>query len=201
MHCSHVILCSLVILTLAFPAAPLAQPINPGGQQSPETFPPPAPPAPDRLETPPPTEPAPAPRVGKQRTRQPRGPRQTTSTGSVRMALAQGAFLLSASGGQGTLSYRGRQYPFRIGGGGIGAIGFSKADVVGTVENLNKIEDFPGVYLEGRVGYAAGTGVSRMRLENARGVILRLRSVTKGLALNLGGEGLVIELGNPAPRP
>jgi hypothetical protein len=116
-------------------------------------------------------------------------------SGSVSIHQTQVALLVSGGGGGGTLHFQGRNYPFTLGGLGIGGIGFSRLDATGTVYNLNRVEDFAGVYGEARTGYAAGqSGKGEMWLKNPNGVYLHLRAQRKGLALSLGADGMVIKL-------
>ncbi|KHK04404.1 hypothetical protein NY78_0182 [Desulfovibrio sp. TomC] len=58
------------------------------------------------------------------------------------------------------------------------------------------MEDFPGGYLQARAGYAAVEGKGVQWLENSNGVVMKLRSTSKGLSLNLGADGLKIEMGH-----
>ena len=116
-------------------------------------------------------------------------------TGYANMEFGQGGFILSASGGKGTLTFKGRKYAFKVGGLGIGGIGVSKITAVGDVYRLHRVEDFPGVFFQGRAGYAAVEGKGVQWLENSSGVIMKLRATTKGVSLNLGADGLKIEMG------
>ncbi|MHC1788893.1 hypothetical protein [Solidesulfovibrio sp.] len=116
--------------------------------------------------------------------------------GSVTMEFGQGGFILSASGGKGTLNFKGRKYPFKVGGMGVGALGVSKITAVGEVYGLKRVEDFPGGYLQTRTGYAAVEGQGVQWLENSNGVVMKLRSTSKGLSLDLGADGLKIEMGS-----
>ncbi len=113
----------------------------------------------------------------------------------VVMEIGQGGFILSASGGKGTLTFNGRRYPFKVGALGVGGFGVSKVTATGEVHNLRRIEDFPGTYFQARAGYAVGEGKGVQWLENSHGVVLKLRSTTKGVALELGADGLVLEMG------
>lgn len=115
--------------------------------------------------------------------------------GRVYMEFGQGGFILSSTGGKGTLTYRGHSYPFRVGGLGVGGLGVSKVTAVGDVYRLGRLADFPGGFFQARAGYAAVSGKGVLWLENSQGVVLRLRAKTKGLSLNLGADGLVIEMG------
>lgn len=116
-------------------------------------------------------------------------------TGNVTMEYGQGGLLLSASGGKGAIIFEGRKYVFKVGGLGVGGIGVSTVKAVGEVYNLKRIEDFPGAYFQARMGYAVGDGKGHQWLENTHGVVLKLTGQTKGLHLNLGGDGLMIEMG------
>ena len=99
--------------------------------------------------------------------------------------------------GRCTLHFQGRNYPFKLGGLGIGGIGVSRLDATGTVYNLNRLEDFNGVYGQTRTGYAAGEhGTGQMWLENPNGVRIHLSAQRRGLALSLGADGMAIHLGS-----
>ena len=121
---------------------------------------------------------------------------QPSPSGTVTIHQVQVAFIGSGSGGGGTLHFQGRNYPFKLGGLGIGGIGVSRLDATGTVYNLNRLEDFNGVYGQTRTGYAAGEqGKGQMWLENPNGVRIHLSAQRKGLALSLGADGMAIHLG------
>jgi hypothetical protein len=116
-------------------------------------------------------------------------------SGTVTIRQVQVAFIGSGTGGGGTLRFNGRSYAFTLGGLGIGGIGVSRLDATGTVYNLNRLEDFNGVYGQARTGWAAGkSGKGEMWLENPNGVRLRLHAQRKGLALSIGADGMVIHL-------
>ena len=115
-------------------------------------------------------------------------------SGRVNLEFGQGGFILSTSGGKGVLTYRGRRHPFAIGSVGFGGIGVSKVSAVGEVYNLQRLEDFAGAYGQARAGYAMGSGKGVQWLENGNGVVIKLRTVTKGVSLDLGADGLVIKL-------
>ena len=111
------------------------------------------------------------------------------------MEIGKGGFILSAQGGRGTLTFRGRKYAFRIGGLGVGELGISKINAYGEVYGLRRIEDFAGAYFQAGAGATAVKGKGVQWLKNANGVELMLRSNSKGFSLNLGADGLVIEMG------
>jgi hypothetical protein len=118
-------------------------------------------------------------------------------SGTLTIHQYQVAFIGSGSGGGGTLRFRGRNYPFKLGGLGIGGIGVSRLDATGTVYNLDRVEDFEGVYGQARVGFAVGEqGKGQMWLQNPNGVYIHLNARRKGLSLNLGADGMVVHLGS-----
>lgn len=115
--------------------------------------------------------------------------------GNVVMEIGKGGFILSAQGGRGTLTFKGRKYAFRIGGLGVGELGVSKINAHGEVYGLKRVEDFAGAYFQAGAGATAVKGKGVQWLKNANGVELNLRSNTKGFAFNLGADGLVVEMG------
>jgi hypothetical protein len=95
------------------------------------------------------------------------------------------------------LYHRGRTYPFKVGGLGIGGFGVSRLDASGSVYNLRRLEDFAGVYGQARVGFAVGEqGKGEMWLQNPNGVYLRLKAKRQGLALSLGADGRLVKFGS-----
>lgn len=118
-------------------------------------------------------------------------------SGSVSIHQVQIAFIGSGTTGGGTLYFRGHAYPFRLGGLGIGGIGVSRLDAVGSVYNLYRLGDFDGVYSQAQTGWAIGEqGKGQMWLQNGKGVYLHLRAQRQGLALSLGAGGMAIHLGS-----
>ena len=118
-----------------------------------------------------------------------------TPDGTVEMQQVQVAYLASGGGGSGTLYYKGRAYPFTVGGLGVGGIGASTVNASGEVYKLNALAQFPGAYAQGRYGFALGTrSTGDLWLQNGAGVILRLKAKREGLMLSLGGDAVVISM-------
>ncbi|HTI02295.1 MAG TPA: hypothetical protein VL752_15195 [Acidisoma sp.] len=115
--------------------------------------------------------------------------------GTIVMHQVQAAFIGSGNGGDGTLTYQGRTYPFVIGGLGVGGIGASTIDATGEVYNLKSVAQFPGSYVQGRMGYAFGTeSHGDLWLKNDAGVVLHLAAKRTGLMLSLGGDVILIQM-------
>ena len=100
------------------------------------------------------------------------------------------------TGGSGTLTFRGRQYPLRIGGISAGAlIGASATDLVGTASNLHAPGDIAGIYSAVGAGMSVAGGRSATQLSNANGVVLRLRGRQVGFSFSIDLSGMSISLG------
>jgi hypothetical protein len=118
-----------------------------------------------------------------------------TPDATVDMQQVQAAFLASGGGGTGTLFYQGKQYPFTIGGLGIGGIGASTISASGEVYKLSSLEQFPGAYAQGRYGFALGNkSGGDLWLQNDAGVIMHLHAKREGLMLSLGGDAVIISM-------
>jgi hypothetical protein len=116
-------------------------------------------------------------------------------TGTVRFQVVKAGFIVGVGGGSGTLVFKGRQYPLRVGGLSLGAtIGASKADLVGRAYNLQRASDIAGTYSAVGGGVAAAAGASAIRLQNARGVVLELQGRNIGLEFNVNVSGVDIAL-------
>jgi hypothetical protein len=115
------------------------------------------------------------------------------NAGTVDIEQTQIAFIGSGNLGGGTLYFGGKTYSFTVGGLGIGGFGISTMKATGTVYNLSDINQFPGAYVQGRYGFAAGTtGSGEMWLKNTNGVVINLKTEREGLALSLGGDAVYI---------
>ncbi|MFL5279506.1 MAG: hypothetical protein ACJ8AW_00500 [Rhodopila sp.] len=111
------------------------------------------------------------------------------------MRQVQAAFIASGGGGSGTLFYKGRSYPFTVGGLGVGGIGASTLDAEGEVFKLNNVSQFAGAYAQGRYGFAFGNkSGGDLWLQNEAGVIMHLKAKREGLMLSLGGDAVVISM-------
>jgi len=114
-------------------------------------------------------------------------------TGTIKVEQYQVAFIGSGNLGGGKLDFNGRTYSFTIGGLGIGGFGVSKITASGIVYNLKNLKDFPGAYVQGRYGYAAGDkSGGKLWLQNDQNVVIEIQGTREGLALSLGGDAVYI---------
>jgi len=118
-----------------------------------------------------------------------------TPDGYIDMHEVQAAYIGSGSAGTGVLDFHGRQYPFNVGGLGVGGIGLSTIDAQGEVYGLPDLRQFPGTYGQARYGFAIGSASGGdLWMQNQAGVILHLKAKRTGLILSLGGDAVVISL-------
>lgn len=104
-------------------------------------------------------------------------------------------FVAGYGAGDGTLTFNGQTYPFRLIGSVIGPGGADHITASGEVYKLNAVTDFPGRYTQG--SGAAGlsrSGNGQLWLQNSAGVIMHLYSTSNGVLLSLGKEEVLIRL-------
>jgi hypothetical protein len=116
-------------------------------------------------------------------------------SGTIRISVLKGGWFIGASGGSGTLTFRGRQYPLSIGGLDAGLVfGASQTYLSGRVTNIRRASDVAGVYGAGGAGAAIGVGARAIVLTNEKGAVLQLSGRQTGLMLNADFSGLAISL-------
>ena len=105
-------------------------------------------------------------------------------------------FVAGLGGGNGTLEYQGRTYPFKVLGtvAGPGG-GVEKITASGPVYKLASVADFAGRYTQstGKAGLSS-SGSSDLWLENGSGVVMHLQGTTTGAMLTLGRDEIFIRM-------
>jgi hypothetical protein len=105
-------------------------------------------------------------------------------------------FVAGLGGGNGTLEYQGRTYPFKVLGtvAGPGG-GVDKITGSGPVYKLASVADFAGRYTQstGKAGFSS-SGSSDLWLENNAGVIMHLQGTSSGAMLTLGKDEIFIRM-------
>ena len=113
----------------------------------------------------------------------------------ISLEFTKGGFVIGDSGGGGTLTCNGQNYPVRIGGLSVGlVIGVSRASLVGEVRNLYEISDIEGAYSGVGASMAIGGGADNLVAANSKGVQLVLRGTQVGLEASLDLSGMNISL-------
>jgi hypothetical protein len=102
--------------------------------------------------------------------------------GFVRVKLMKIGLMLGAGGGTGVLTYRGRDYPFRVTGLSVGvAAGASVSRLEGRASGIKQGSDFAGTYSSVGGGGAFVGGFGGVELGNEKGVRIALRGPRVGL--------------------
>jgi hypothetical protein len=102
--------------------------------------------------------------------------------------------------GAGTLEYQGQRYPVRVDGMGIGAVGLASVTARGVVYHLKQVDDVNGQYTAVGGGVEVGRGANRLRMRNAKGVVIDVAAEGTGIHLGVGPRGVTLEVG-PAGAP
>jgi hypothetical protein len=115
------------------------------------------------------------------------------------LRLSGGSFALGigVNWGSGTLTYKGKDYPVKVKGLSIGKVGMTSSSANGEVFNLKHLQDFNGHYNVGAAGtrgVTLGAGRSGTIMSNQAGVIVRISSTQNGVAVNVTGGGVDMQL-------
>jgi len=123
--------------------------------------------------------------------------RQGGPDATLRMTIGGVHLGIGGSSGSGTLTYRGKNHPFRVSGFAVGRVGVTSSSAVGDVFNLRHLQDFNGHYTVGGAGtrgVTLGAGRTGTIMSNQAGVIIRISSTQQGIAVNATGGGLNMQL-------
>jgi len=113
---------------------------------------------------------------------------------TIRLSEGSVAAGIGWNWGKGTLSYMGKTYHVKISGLSVAEVGITKAEASGNVYNLKSIDDFNGVYAAAGTEGTAGKGAGVSSLRNSKGVVINLKSETKGANIKIAAEGLKLEV-------
>jgi hypothetical protein len=96
--------------------------------------------------------------------------------------------------GNGTLTYQGHQYAFRVNGLSVLDVGVTGVSGSGTVRNLHNVADFSGNYVSISAGVTVAGGGSVTSLRNQNGVEIDGVTTAQGVRLTLAPGGVNITL-------
>jgi hypothetical protein len=120
---------------------------------------------------------------------------QAQAPGYVRVNFAKAGLLVGAGGGTGILTYRGRNYPFRVSGLSLGVTaGASVSRLEGWASGIADVTDFAGTYSAVGAGGALVGGAGGVNLRNEKGVVLILKGPKAGMEFAANLSGLRISL-------
>ena len=115
-------------------------------------------------------------------------------SGRVTMESRSIAAGVGVTWGDGKLTFNGKDYPFTINGLSVVDWGISRASAAGDVYNLTDVSKFAGTYVAAEAGFTLAGGAGGITMRNSEGVIMNLRSTSRGASLTLGPAGLTITM-------
>jgi hypothetical protein len=115
-------------------------------------------------------------------------------SGRVTMESKSVAAGIGVSWGDGKLTFKGKEHPFSIDGLSVVDWGISRVSATGDVYNLTDVSKFAGTYVAAEAGFTLAGGAGGITMRNAEGVIINLRSTSRGASLTLGPAGLRITM-------
>jgi len=114
--------------------------------------------------------------------------------GQVEIKLTEIGAGVGLEWGTGVLTYKGKQYTFKIKGLKAATVGIARGTAKGDVYNLFSVGQFPGQYAAAAAGLTIFKGKEGQAFTNKQGVHILLKSTEKGLKLNVGPEGFAIRM-------
>src|SRR5215813_12317635 len=117
-----------------------------------------------------------------------------TPSGKVSIQSRSIAAGVGVTWGDGKLTFKGKDYAFSVNGLSVVDWGISRASASGDVYNLTDVSKFAGTYVAAEAGLTLAGGAGGITMRNSDGVIINLRSTSRGASLTLGPSGLTITL-------
>lgn len=121
-------------------------------------------------------------------------PTEPYPIGEVTLEAKQIAAGVGFSWGDGTLKFKGKEYPFKLKGLNVAAVGLSAISAKGDVYNMVNAADFAGTYVAIEAGASVIKGPAGLLMRNGKGVVINMRSVQTGVQLSLGVDGFIISM-------
>lgn len=125
----------------------------------------------------------------------PATPSLAQASGQVRVKIAKAGLLVGGGVGRGVLTYRGRNYPFRITGISFGiTAGGTIGRLEGWASGIREISDFAGIYSAVGGGAALVGGVNGVHLRNDKGITMVLQGPKAGVEVAANLSSITISL-------
>jgi Cu/Ag efflux protein CusF len=116
-------------------------------------------------------------------------------SGTVTMKIKAVALGIGVEWGEGTLTmYDGTSHDLKIRGLSVVDVGVTSIEATGEVFNLVEAKDIEERFVAGAAGAALVGGGSAVAMKNRKGVVMKLKSVQKGVRLTLAAGGLKVAL-------
>ena len=97
--------------------------------------------------------------------------------------------------GKGILTFKGKNYPFKVDGISAIGVGITRMTGTGRIYHLKSVSDFAGIYTADSGGASVDSkGVSSASLRNGKGVVIEFHAKERGISLNLDLSGVNIKM-------
>jgi len=117
------------------------------------------------------------------------------ASGHVRVKMLKAGLLVGGGTGSGVLTYRGRNYPFRVSGLSFGiTAGATVSRLDGWASGIREVSDFAGIYSSVGGGGALVGGVGGVHLRNDKGVTIVLQGPKAGVEFAANLSEITISL-------
>jgi hypothetical protein len=113
-----------------------------------------------------------------------------TPDATVKLSSTSFALGLGYAWGDGVLTYKGKEYRFRVKGLSAGAVGATSVDAAGDVYHLKDLADFAGTYAGFAAAATVGGGIDYSAIQNGSGVYIQLHGTSIGMLFQAGPEGI-----------
>ena len=109
---------------------------------------------------------------------------------TIRISGGSVALGLGYAWGDGVLTYKGKEYRFRVKGLSAGALGASGVDLTGDVYHLKDPADLAGTYAGFAAAATVGGGIDYRAMQNGSGVYIQLTGTSIGMLFQAGPAGV-----------
>lgn len=117
------------------------------------------------------------------------------AAGHVRVKIVKVGLLVGGGAGSGVLTWRGRNYPFRVSGISLGiTAGATAGRLDGWASGIREVGDFAGTYSSVGGGAALVGGISGVHLRNDKGVTMVLQGPKAGMEFAANLSQITISL-------
>ena len=117
-------------------------------------------------------------------------------TGTARVLFSAAGVVAGVGNGEGTLTFQGKTYPFKVSGASVGAtLALTVGEFDGRAMNLRTPGDLAGKYIGVGASGAIAGGMGVARLRNANGVILVVHGpkLGAGVSVNLARVSITMK--------
>jgi hypothetical protein len=122
-------------------------------------------------------------------------PSLAQASGHVRVKIVKAGLLVGGGAGTGVLSYRGRDYSFRLSGISLGiTAGATVGRLEGWASGIRDVRDFAGSYNSVGGGGALVGGLGGVHLRNDKGVVIVLQGPKAGMEFAANISAITISL-------